>query len=257
MCSVAFNNSRKLVLEYDHARTLFTVRIIETIFIILVYIHSLKKSQAGYAHARVIFYSMFVTPVRSYDGHVHSLPPSFSNPRNILDFRVALIRRVYRYKRKGVHKCGAIKGIHFPCLCGYWLGNLFLVGHLAAGGNGISKKFRPPICSATRQSLGYRSREIDSRFIRVDESHLPASAIHAKSNLQPNRRACVFNGTQLFFHRSETFLYRSETVEEPSCQGRSHERGWLERVHPRLCGVSSCDPEIRDDGIARAVPLHL
>lgn len=79
--------------------------------------------------------------------------------------------------------------------------------------NGISKKFRPPICFAACQNLGYRSREIDSRFIRVDESHLPASAIHVKSNLQPNRD---FNSAQLFFYRSETFLFWS-TRENQAC----------------------------------------
>jgi len=80
-------------------------------------------------------------------------------------------------------------------------------------GNGISKKFRPPICFTARRSLGYRSREIDSRFIRVDESHLLASAIHVKSNLQPNRSKDFNNSEIIFLSIGYIFILDRESVE--------------------------------------------
>lgn len=83
------------------------------------------------------------------------------------------------------------------------------------------------------RSLGYRSREIDSRFIRVDESHLPASVIQTKSNLQPSRARAWgdFNSAQLFFHRSETFLYVPEAM--CWCASQATKSPEKTRVHSR------------------------
>lgn len=57
-----------------------------------------------------------------------------------------------RNKRDSAH--GSIKRIYFPCLRGYWLGNLFLVGHLAAVEMGYWKNSDRPFASPLARTLG-------------------------------------------------------------------------------------------------------
>jgi hypothetical protein len=98
--------------------------------------------------------------------HVHSddfpRPSAFPDPNSRFGTRV----------QRGADKENSHSGVFAVigrAIC-------FSLAILPPLGNGISKKFRPPICFAGCLTV-YRSREIDSRFIRVDESHLPASAI--------------------------------------------------------------------------------